>query len=198
MKIVAENLSKRFHREWVFRNFNFEFSLGNFYIITGPNGSGKSTLMQVLWGQLPPSTGSLSYSSCAPDDVYKSVSIAAPYLDLIDEFTLEEMVNFHFKFKACKISVEQVIKKINLPSSYQKPIATFSSGMKQRLKLGLAFFSKADVLFLDEPTTNLDKNSIEWYKTQLAEITESIIIMASNQENEYPEAVTKIDILSFK
>ncbi|HCM77226.1 MAG TPA: ABC transporter ATP-binding protein, partial [Cytophagales bacterium] len=55
MKIVIENLGKRFNREWIFKNFNFTFEQGNCYAIVGPNGSGKSTLMQVLWGMVPPS-----------------------------------------------------------------------------------------------------------------------------------------------
>ncbi|MEQ8423667.1 MAG: ATP-binding cassette domain-containing protein, partial [Cyclobacteriaceae bacterium] len=103
MKIVTDNLGKRFNREWIFRKFIFEFKPGNCYAITGPNGSGKSTLMQILWGQVPPSTGKISYSIADQqipiEDVYKLVSIATPYMELIEEFTLNEMVRFHFKFK---------------------------------------------------------------------------------------------------
>ncbi len=61
MNVVANNLGKRFNREWVFRNFNYEFKSGETYAITGPNVSGKSTLMQVLWGQMHPSEGSVDY-----------------------------------------------------------------------------------------------------------------------------------------
>ncbi|HEV8513651.1 MAG TPA: ATP-binding cassette domain-containing protein [Cyclobacteriaceae bacterium] len=199
MKVVAENLGKRFNREWVFRNFNYEFNSGNRYVITGPNGSGKSTLMQVLWGQMQPSTGSVKYSVPDPSEIFKSVAIATPYMDLIEEFNLEEMINFHFKFKKCRIPVEEVLRKSELESSRLKPISTFSSGMKQRLKLALAFYSESELLFLDEPCTNLDKKSITWYHANLSLVPkETLVFIASNQEIEYPATAVKIDILSYK
>src|SRR5882672_1979580 len=148
MKIVTENLGKRFNREWVFRNLSYQFIAGNSYAITGPNGSGKSTLMQVLWGQMQPSVGTVNYVGLEPSAVFKSVAIATPYMDLIEEFTLEEMVRFHFKFKKCRWPVEKVLEMTELGSSRIKPISTFSSGMKQRLKLALAFYSDCDLLFL--------------------------------------------------
>jgi ABC-type multidrug transport system ATPase subunit len=199
MKIVAEKLGKRFNREWVFRNFSYEFAPGNCYAITGPNGSGKSTLMQVLWGQMQPSAGSLNYSSIESAEIFKSVSIAAPYLDLIEEFTLQEMIEFHFKFKKPRLPLGRLFEITGLPSSMQKQISSFSSGMRQRLKLVLAFYAEADVLFLDEPTTNLDQNSIAWYKEHLALISkETIVLIASNQEHEYQASSHKIDILRYK
>ena len=48
MKVVAENLGKRFNREWVFRNLSYEFNSGNRYVITGPNGSGKSNVAEAF------------------------------------------------------------------------------------------------------------------------------------------------------
>jgi ABC-type multidrug transport system ATPase subunit len=199
MKIVTENLGKRFNREWVFRNLNYEFNSGNCYVITGPNGSGKSTLMQVLWGQMQPSMGSVKYSVPDPSEIFKSVSIATPYMDLIEEFNLEEMINFHFKFKKCRLLVDEVLQKSELESSRLKPISTFSSGMRQRLKLALAFYSDCELLFLDEPCTNLDKKSIEWYHTNLSRVPkETLVFIASNQELEYPATAKQIDILSYK
>jgi ABC-type multidrug transport system ATPase subunit len=199
MKMIAENLGKRFNREWVFRNFNYEFNAGNRYVITGPNGSGKSTLMQVLWGQMQPSAGSVNYGGIDPAEVFKTVAIATPYMDLIEEFTLEEMIRFHFKFKKCRLPIGQVLEKTELESSRLKPISTFSSGMRQRLKLALAFYSHGELLFLDEPCTNLDKKSIEWYHARLKEVPpETLVFIASNQEIEYPAAAVKIDILSYK
>lgn len=199
MKITVENLGKRFNREWIFRNLNYEFIPGNKYAIIGPNGSGKSTLMQVLWGQMQPSAGSVNYAVPNPSEIFKSVAIATPYMDLIEEFTLEEMIHFHFKFKKCRLPVEKVLEKTELESSRLKSISTFSSGMRQRLKLALAFYSDCELLFLDEPCTNLDKKSIEWYHTQLNQVaTETLVFVASNQEIEYPSTALKIDILSYK
>jgi ABC-type multidrug transport system ATPase subunit len=120
-------------------------------------------------------------------------------MDLIDEFTLEEMVRFHFKFKKCRVSIENLFEKIELNSSLKKNISTFSSGMRQRLKLALAFYSDCELLFLDEPCTNLDKKSIEWYQHHLEQVPLSAtVFIASNQEYEYPASSEKIDIKHYK
>ena len=91
MTITTQNLGKRFNREWIFKKLSYNFQPG-VYAVIGPNGSGKSTLLQVLWGQLPYSTGSVDYmeghNAIAADDVYQHLTIAAPYLDLTEELTL--------------------------------------------------------------------------------------------------------------
>ena len=204
MTITAEKLGKRFNREWIFRDFTYSFEPG-VYAITGPNGSGKSTLLHVLWGQLPASDGQLHYTSNKIDipveEIHKHLVIAAPYLDLIEEFTLEEMLKFHFSFKKTRNgkTVKEIIELLELAHARKKTISHFSSGMKQRLKLGLAFFSDVEIVFLDEPTTNLDKQAIAWYWKNFEAIKErAIVLIGSNLENEYPTNAVKIDLLNFK
>jgi ABC-type multidrug transport system ATPase subunit len=205
MRITAKNLSKRFNREWIFKDLNYQFNSPGTFAIVGPNGSGKSTLLQVLWGQMVPSAGTISYELSDQEinqpDFFNHISIATPYMDLIDEFTLLEMVKFHFSFKEIRDnkSIEEVIELLELSHARDKVISNFSSGMRQRLKLGLAFYSKCHALFLDEPTTNLDRKSIDWYSKYLEQIPgETLIFIASNQEHEYPAGAQKIDILSYK
>lgn len=202
--ITAQNLGKRFKREWIFRNFNFQFSTG-IYAITGPNGSGKSTLLQTLWGQLLPSTGSVQYQTGEAvldiQDAFRHLSIATPYMDLIDEFTLEEQVKFHFDLKQRRnnLTVDDIITNMALDQARKKFIGNFSSGMKQRVKLGLAFYTHANAIFLDEPGTNLDQNAFRWYHNELAKLPNNcLVFIASNQPAEYPENAGKIDIMSFK
>jgi ABC-type multidrug transport system ATPase subunit len=205
MKIVTHNLSKRFNREWIFKNFSYTFNTGQTYAIIGPNGSGKSTLLQILWGQMPASSGEIEFfignNPIAIDEVFRSIAIATPYMNLLDEFTLEEMIRFHFKFKKASNnrSVEEIVEWIGLSGARKKLISNFSSGMKQRLKLGLAFNTEAEVLFLDEPTTNLDKTSIQWYWDNFNRVKgKALILIASNDDAEYPSTAEKIDILRLK
>ena len=204
MKITAENLGKRFNREWIFKNVSYTFESGNTYAIVGPNGSGKSTLLQILWGQLPPSLGSLRYTqdqhTIPVEEIFSYLSIVAPYQELIEEFTLEEMVRFHFHFKKPRGgSILEIIEKMELTHATEKLISNFSSGMRQRLKLGLAFLSESPILFFDEPTTNLDKKSILWYWDQFSQLPPGLLIfIASNQEAEYPNSAQKIDISAYK
>src|SRR6187551_3373442 len=188
MEITTENLGKRFNREWIFRNLTHTFKSGETYAITGPNGSGKSTLLQVLWGQMPPSAGALKFRKndveVPPENVFQHLSIATPYMDLIDEFTLAEQLQFHFKLKTPRdgMTIDQMIDRLYLNAARDKYISNFSSGMRQRVKLGLAFFSQAEMVFLDEPGTNLDNQAFEWYLTQLRALpADSMVFIASNQ-----------------
>jgi len=203
--IQAQQLGKKYNGDWIFRKFDYTFQSGQTYAITGPNGSGKSTLLQVLWGQVPPSAGTVAYTAddknVPAEDVYKHMAIATPYLDLVEEFTLREQLRFHFKLKPCRQgwTEAEMLDKMYLTHARDKYISNFSSGMKQRVKLALAFFSAADIVFLDEPGTNLDQQAFDWYQHQLSSLPpQCLVFIASNQPSEYPASAQKIDIMRFK
>jgi ABC-type multidrug transport system ATPase subunit len=205
MKISVKNLGKRFNREWIFRNLSYEFEAGKTYAVVGPNGSGKSTLLQILWGQLPSSQGKVSYfdglHEIPAEEIFKSISIATTYMELIEEFTLREMIQFHFRFKRIRngFTLTELLKRLELQHAGDKQISNFSSGTRQRLKLGLAFFSEAPFMFLDEPTTNLDLKSVDWYSDLLTALpADTLVLIASNLEREYPKTANKIDISAYK
>jgi ABC-type multidrug transport system ATPase subunit len=187
MNIIAQNLGKKFRNEWVFRNLNYEFQSEESYTFIGANGSGKSTLLQVLSGFMPHSEGLINYKNNSKlvsiDDFYKHLVIAAPYLELIEDFTLTEIIDFHVKFKPFKnkLSVKEFIDFIELPKAKNKEVKFFSSGMKQRVKLGLAFWSDSEILMLDEPTSNLDAEASTWYLKNVQEYSKSrLLLLCSN------------------
>ncbi len=206
LTIQVSDLCKRYNREWIFKNLNHTFQPGKTYAITGANGSGKSTLMQVLWGQLPQSSGTLSYSlsgkNIPVEEIFSEVVVAAPYMDLIEELTLAEHLAFHFKLRKPRpgYSIESIIEKLYMTESRDKQIANFSSGMKQRVKLGLAFFTDAQLIFLDEPGTNLDEDAFGWYHENLKNLIQKnvLIFIASNQKNEYPADAEVISLARYK
>lgn len=203
--IQATALGKRFNRDWIFKNFNYTFKQSHTYAITGPNGSGKSTLLQVLWGQLPQSKGEVTYQTeekkIPVDEIFNYLTVATPYMDLIEEFTLREHLNLHFGLKKSRNSwsIDQLMEKMQLKHAADKLISNFSSGMKQRVKLALAFFTEASIIFLDEPTTNLDKTAIAWYHEHLRQLPSGCtIFIASNDSAEYPSDAGIINIMDFK
>jgi ABC-type multidrug transport system ATPase subunit len=204
ISITTTSLAKRYNREWVFRKLSYTFEAGKTYAITGPNGSGKSTLLQILWGQMPQTFGTIQYSSDGKDipaeEIFQHCVIATPYMDLIDEFTLKEQLKFHFNLRKSRgLSIDEMIEKMYLTEARDKPIANFSSGMRQRVKLGLAFFTRADLIFFDEPGTNLDHRAFDWYLENLHAIPhENLVVIASNQPSEYPSNAQKIDIMTHK
>lgn len=205
IKITLENIGRRFNRDWIFRGIDHSFVSGESYAILGPNGSGKSTLLQILNGSLAPSTGTINFLlndvKLEIDTVFNYLSLAAPYLELIEEFSLEEMIDFHFKFKPYKTGIDkaQLITLLNLPGSKNKLIKYFSSGMKQRLKLALAFCSDTHMLMLDEPTSNLDAQGVEWYLGMVERYAaDRLTIICSNQEHEYSFCQHRLSISDYK
>ncbi|WP_333821073.1 ABC transporter ATP-binding protein [Ohtaekwangia sp.] len=203
--VQVSDLGKRFNREWIFRNLNYTFQAGQTYAITGANGSGKSTLLQVIWGQMPPSKGTVKYITegveTTAESVFQRIAIATPYMDLIDEFTLQEQLDFHFKLRSPRYNLKtsEMIERMYLTAARDKYISNFSSGMRQRVKLALAFYTEADMVFLDEPGTNLDQRAFDWYLHELHQLpAHTTIFIASNQPAEYPASAHKIDIMQFK
>jgi ABC-type multidrug transport system ATPase subunit len=205
IKLSLENIGRRFNRDWIFRGIDYTFVSGEIYAVLGPNGSGKSTLLQILNGSLSPSAGKIGYffedKTVEIDVVYKYLSLAAPYLELIEEFTLDEMIDFHFKFKSYThgINKNEVIDLLAMPGAKNKLIKYFSSGMKQRLKLALAFCSDTPMLMLDEPTSNLDTQGVDWYLNLVQKFAMNrLTIICSNQEHEYSFCDQRLNITEYK
>ena len=205
MKIVLENIGKRYNSEWIFRKLNYEFENDNNYVILGANGSGKSTLLQLIAGNQIQSEGKINYSSGAPietESFFTHISYAAPYLELIEEFTLRETIQFHFKFKKMRngFTEDKIIQTCYLEASSDKQLKNYSSGMKQRVRLALAILSDTAVLLLDEPCSNLDHKGVEWYNKLISENkTDRLIIVCSNkQKEEYAFCTKEINVEEFK
>lgn len=204
MEITLDNVGRRFNQEWIFRNLNYQFKSSGKYAILGPNGSGKSTLLSVLLGSLSLSEGKIGYkeaSDIPPDNVYHRMSMAAPYLDLIEEFTLQETIDFHFQFKKTHPSIDKsgILALLGLGKAQDKALKYFSSGMKQRTKLALACCADTPVLMLDEPTSNLDSQGVDWYQELIATFTaDRLVVIGSNQEHEYSFCHDFIQITDYK
>lgn len=205
MKIEATDVGKRYGREWILRGLTYQFETGRRYAVTGPNGAGKSTLLRLLSGYLTPSRGRLSFqeeSKKIPvSEVYRSLAFAAPYIQLIEEFTLTEAVRFHARFKPFYegLNPEEVIAVAALERARHQYIRDFSSGMKQRLKLALAGCSHTPLLLLDEPTTNLDTAGVDWYHRLLDRFAaDRLVIIASNAAQDFHHCTERLDILQYK
>ncbi|MBG6234860.1 ABC-type multidrug transport system ATPase subunit [Pedobacter sp. CAN_A7] len=205
MTIDLKDAGRRFNQEWIFRNFSYQFKMGEKYAILGPNGSGKSTLLSVVLGNLSPSEGTINYQKDGKEvlveEIYQHISFAAPYLDLIEEFTLQETIEFHFQFKAFQQGMdgEQVLQRLGLAKAQDKPLKYFSSGMKQRTKLALACCADTPILLLDEPTSNLDMQGLDWYHQLIGDYAKNrMVVVCSNQEVEYSFCDHFIQVTDYK
>ena len=203
--ISLADAGKRYRFEWIFRKLTRHFHSGTRYALLGPNGSGKSTLMKVLSGHLSLSKGSARFmengQDVDPDQVYRRVAYAAPYIELIEEFTLEEALQFHTRLKPLVpgLTPGSLYDLLELPKARHKELRFFSSGMKQRVKLALAICSDTPALLLDEPTTNLDLNAVVWYKTLLETFAGSrLVLIASNDPGDLELCREQVSILDYK
>lgn len=205
MKISCAGAGKRFNRDWIFRNFSYEFLPGGHYAITGPNGAGKSTLLQVIAGAVVTSEGNITYTQhnrqLLADHVHTQLSIAAPYLDIIEEMTLREFLQFHQVFKPFlkELAVGDIIAMVHLEKAAAKQIRYFSSGMKQRVKLAQALFSDTSCILLDEPCTNLDEAGIQLYQQLITRFCAGrMVIVSSNDRQEYSFCTDVLNIMDYK
>ncbi len=205
MTISLSDTGKRFNRDWIFRHFTYTFESGQSYAITGPNGSGKSTLLQVLSGSMLKSEGEVKWMKDKRDlhdeNVFSHISLCAPYLELIEEMTLAEFLQFHSHFKSFLpgITVEKIISIIGLEKARDRQIRYFSSGMKQRAKLAQCIFSDTGIVLLDEPCTNLDLPGIDLYQKLIRDYCSSrLVVVSSNDSVEYGFCNEKIEMSSLK
>ena len=210
MKFQLSDIGKRYRYEWIFRKINLTLQSGESYAVLGPNGCGKSTFLRILCTHLSPSEGKIDFfdskknnqKPIESDNIYQYLSFAAPYVELIEELTLGEAIAFHAKFRTFQhqLSAAALVQRLGLEKSQNKPIRLFSSGMKQRLKLALACCSDTPLLFLDEPTTNLDQQGVEWYQQLIEDFMppQRLVVIASNTEIDYHFCTQKIDLQHYK
>ncbi|MFN8116538.1 MAG: ATP-binding cassette domain-containing protein [Bacteroidia bacterium] len=204
--INVSNAGKKFGREWIFRKVNLEIKPAEKIVILGLNGSGKSTLLQSMTGYLSLNEGAVSYTNnqqkIEDEQQYKLISLASPYLELIEDFTLQEQIEHVHIYKPFlnNLSIAQVVELSGLAAHKDKFIKQFSSGMRQRLKLTLAILADTPILFLDEPTTNLDATVIDWYKNMIATYAmhKTIVVCSNSIKDEYGFCERVITMEDFK
>ncbi len=190
MEIEIDGLAKRYIHRWVFRNLTLHIPAFSHLAVTGPNGSGKSTFVKIVSTALSPSEGTLTYRldgmHITPESIFRYVSFAAPYAEMIEEMTLPEAVRFHQRFKPFYSEVGSYglfTRELNYEFPSDQQIQHMSSGMKQRIRLAFALCTRTPLLVLDEPTSNLDEPGIRWYHAMLDRFGhDRTVIIASNVE----------------
>jgi ABC-type multidrug transport system ATPase subunit len=206
LSVELNHLGKKFNKEWIFKDLSYLINANDKVVILGGNGSGKSTLLQVISGFITENEGTVTYKfhdKIIPVDKVKNyISLASPYIHLVEEFTLTEMIEHTKIFKPFvkDLSTEQIIELIDLTKARNKLIKQFSSGMKQRLKLGVAILCDTPLLLLDEPVSNLDAKAIEWYKQLIANYSQNrTVIVASNAiQDEFFICDKQLNVTDFK
>lgn len=191
MDLSIRKLSKSFNQKVVFTALDFEIPSGTRLAIAGPNGSGKSTLLKIISGGVLPSSGNILYTwnnmRIEEDRVFKFIHFVAPYNTVIEELTLPELFKLHRDLGALRHFENYQFWSKELAYSFHPDhrIKTYSSGMKQRIKLGLTILDRRPLMLLDEPTSNLDAQGKEWFFEHIRHLkSDQTLIIATNDEEE--------------
>ncbi len=190
--LKVDGLAKTFNGSIVFRDVSFELANSSIMAVSGRNGSGKSTLLKLLCRLIVPTAGSISYtieSKYVDGDIRDHIAFVSPYLNLYEEFTPIEHLEMAASLCGREHDKELTAGLLELFNLYHKKdeyIKTFSSGMKQRVKYIIAVSRRPDILFLDEPFTNLDNEAVAIIDEIILSQAHSngIVVIASNDDRE--------------
>jgi ABC-type multidrug transport system ATPase subunit len=201
MDLSIQKLSKTFNQRTVFHELSFSVPSGARFAITGSNGSGKSTLLKILSGGMLSTSGTVQYElnqvEMNPERIYKYVHVVAPYNTVVEELTLPELFTFHKDLQTLSMfdRYKDWIDRIEYKFDPEARIKTFSSGMKQRIKLGIAMLDNRPLILVDEPTTNLDIQGKEWFFRLAANLsTHQTLVIASNDSEEIACCQQRLDL----
>ncbi len=201
-QLIARNISKRFQVRRVLKRIAFEATPGKAVVITGPNGSGKSTLVKILTGLLSPTAGEVRYVAenryLTPGEVIHQIGLVSPYLQLYPDLTAREHIQLFAQLHGIVEYEERgtaLMAQFGLQGREWDTIRTYSSGMVQRMKYVLALLHQPDVLFVDEPSANLDVQG----KTVVAELIrqykrDHIVVIATNEVDEVNWGDIRVDV----
>ncbi len=206
MKIILEKVGQKFGYNKIFQDIYLEIKPGSHYGVIGNNGSGKTTLLKIISGILTPSYGKIRWQSgnteITSDKIFLYLGYASPHMELIEEFTLREALEFHQKFRrfVMNYTVNDLVRISELKKIHNKPIRLFSSGMKQRVKIILSVLCENQLIILDEPCSNFDEKSISWYQNIIRKYAgdRTIIVGTNNPTSEAFSCQDFLDLNTMK
>lgn len=201
----ADALKKVYDRKVIFQNVSLAIASSEWLAITGANGSGKSTLLKILAAQATASSGTLQYmldgTLLTREQTRPHIGFVSPYLNFYEELSGIENVAFALRAKGITVfrsELDELFDYFHLSEAKLKRVKTYSSGMIQRLRFIQAFASKPKFLFLDEPTTMLDDNGKSLFWNKLNQLSQTVIVIASNDHDEIAHCTSMLCIEAFK
>lgn len=206
LHIQLEGIGKKYGSEWIFKNINLNLNSGDKIVLLGGNGSGKSTLLQIISGYVLPNAGKVFLKNADKTEEaenYKNhLSIATPYLELVEDYTLGELIEHCAVYKPFinNLTTKEIIEIAELKHAENKHIKNYSSGMKQRAKLTLAILADCPLLLLDEPASNLDKNAVDWYNKLIHQYAshKTIVVCSNSVKEEFSFCDKELNVMNYK
>ncbi len=197
--LTTKELGKNFKNKHVLSRINIHVPEGKIYCIMGPNGAGKSTLLKMISGIEKPTEGSINFKgkNWKREDL-KAIGSLIEEPGLFDNLTVEDNIKLKLKLHHVENKdQEQILNTLGFGDHNQEKVKGFSTGMRQRLGIALAFMGNPDLVVLDEPTNGLDTFGIHELREllMLEKKQGKTIIIASHMLSEIQKVADRIAIL---
>ena len=197
--LTTKELGKNFKNKHILNQINIHVPEGKIYCIMGPNGAGKSTLLKMISGIEKPTEGDINFKgeNWKREDL-KTIGSLIEEPDLFDNLTVEDNIKLKLKLHHVENKdQEQILNTLGFGDHNQEKVKGFSTGMRQRLGIALAFMGNPDLVVLDEPTNGLDTFGIHELREllMLEKKQGKTIIIASHMLSEVQKVADRIAIL---
>ena len=187
----VKEIEKSFKNKEVLKGVTFEISEGDRVALLGGNGAGKSTLLKIIAGQIVANSGEVDTSL----DFQTEISMMPQADILIDDLTVFEIVSLKCKMNelndAC---IEELLMMVELQEHQKQFVGSLSGGQKRRLSLLLTLLNSPKLIFLDEPTTGMDLESVDNF-WKLLENKNYTSVIVTHDFNQIDRFFTKVLIL---
>jgi ABC-2 type transport system ATP-binding protein len=204
--IKVEHLSRRYGDTLAVNQLSFEVKRGEVLGFLGPNGAGKSTTMQMLTGNLAPSSGAITINGIDMLESPKEAKLALGYLPerppLYRELTVDEYLTYCARLNRIakdKIAaaVDNAKQRCGLTQVSRRLINNLSKGYQQRVGIAQAIIHSPDVVILDEPTVGLDPIQIREIRQLIRDIgTEHSVILSTHILPEVQATCDRVQIIN--
>jgi ABC-2 type transport system ATP-binding protein len=200
--LEATALTKTYGSVRALDDFSLSIPAGGVFGVLGPNGAGKSTLFRIALGLVRPTSGSARLFGAPAGDITALRKVGAmietprypPYLSARDALTMLALES-----GAKNADIGGWLERVGLSGAADRPTNGFSVGMKQRLGLAAAFFTKPELVILDEPTSGMDPAGIQEIRALIVDLAKRegvTVILASHQLDEVKRVCDRVAILS--
>lgn len=197
--LTTKELGKNFKNKHVLNQINIHVPEGKIYCIMGPNGAGKSTLLKMISGIEKPTEGDINFKG--KDWKREDLKVIGSLIEepgLFDNLTVEDNIKLKLKLHHVENKdQEKILNTLGFGDHNQEKVKGFSTGMRQRLGIALAFMGNPDLVVLDEPTNGLDTFGIHELREllMLEKKQGKTIIIASHMLSEIQKVADRIAIL---
>lgn len=201
--IETKNLSYKYHKTEVLSNLNLNVPEGAIYGYLGKNGAGKTTTLKLLLGLLPCNSDTIFVKGV---DVHKhNEKLFDQIGNLIESPSLyksltcyEQLKYIDYFYNKGNKAIEHTLNQVGLLKEWNKKIKNLSTGMKQRLSIGVSLFHNPDILILDEPINGLDPNGVFEVRELLRKLNNEgkTILLSSHILSEIEKLCDHVGILN--